>query len=1123
MVHFNTTLSNLESFIRRYHFSAVIKGVLLFLGFGLLYAIFWVFVEHLFWLSTLGRTVVFWSLVMFESFLFYRFVLHPLLRYFKVTKGLSNEEAAILIGTFFPEIKDKLLNTIQLNRLEKTELLLASVEQKALEFNSFSFVNAVNLKDNLRYLKYTLAPFIVLAPFYLFGNQNNIENSLKRVVNYNTAYSPPAPFVFKLNDDSLTTIENTSFTLQVTTQGSILPEEVQIVLNGQAYYLNKQSNNQFEFEFSQPKQDQKFQLVSGDVISETYTLTVVKAPQILSQKLHLNFPAHTNLKSKDVSSFSNIVVPEGTRVSWAIQTAATDTVALVANKQTFFLDKKGDEFSFAKRLFSNFKYILKTSNSNLKDYETLESKIEVKPDQPPKLNLQVKEGDQIKAPLYFYGQMSDDYGVSKVLLHYAPTSDKDDQTTVEITSFNKDRLDFFYTFPNALELVPDTSYQLYFEVLDTDPFPNPNSTRSALFYYDFKSENRIEQERLNAQQDALQDLENKLSNSPQKASDSEPIRMLRQKDKLGFNDRQNIRAILERQEQQNTVMQRFTKKMSQSLDDSQKSQDKSDERKKLLQRLENQKKRSEETKKELEDLRELMNKLNKEELLERVEKLSQKNQTNQRSLEQMLELTKRYYVAQKAAQLQQKLSTLAKEQDRLSEQLQDKNTPAKQKEVNQAFNALSKALDDLRKRNRELTKPISVPDTKKEERSISENQKNALEILKQKKLQNDLGNKSNLNKKAQKEQRKAAQKMMQISDKMSQQMSSGGQQQLQEDVAMLRQILDNLLLFSFEQEDLMQRFKSNSSVPSLYAKNLIYQNNLKTHFEHIDDSLFVLSLRQPLVSERINTEVENINSNMDKALRLFSENDTYKATGAQQYVITSTNSLADLLSNALNSMEMQLQMSPGQGQGEMQLPDIIMSQEALKQQAEEFLKGQEEEDNEGSESGSGTTNSGESKNQDSPTQQQGSSGKDSPNGGLGDSEESSEALFQLYQKQQALRKALSDLLQQKGQNARGKSTIDAMEKLEQLLLNQGVTKKTMAQMQALKYQYLKLDKAIKKQGIEQKRTARFNTQDFKQSSDSFPSEIKRLFNAKDVLNRQSLPLRQSLNQRVINYFKKQYD
>lgn len=78
-------------------------------------------------------------------------------------------------------------------------------------------------------------------------------------------------------------------------------------------------------------------------------------------------------------------------------------------------------------------------------------------------------------------------------------------------------------------------------------------------------------------------------------------------------------------------------------------------------------------------------------------------------------------------------------------------------------------------------------------------------------------------------------------------------------------------------------------------------------------------------------------------------------------------------------------------------------------------------------------------------------------------------------------------------------------------------------MQALKYQYLKLDKAIKKQGIEQKRTARFNTQDFKQSSDSFPLEIKQLFNAKDVLNRQSLPLQQSLNQRVINYFKKQYD
>ena len=169
---------------------------MLFFGFGLLYAIFWVFIEHLFWLSTTGRTIVFWSLIIFEGVLFYRFVTTPLLNYFDVKRGLSLDNAAVLVGQYFPEIKDKLLNAIQLNRQDKTELLLASIEQKAAEFSPFSFSKAVSFKDNLKYLRYAIAPVLVLAPFYLFGKQDKIENSIKRMVDYQTEYAPPSAICF---------------------------------------------------------------------------------------------------------------------------------------------------------------------------------------------------------------------------------------------------------------------------------------------------------------------------------------------------------------------------------------------------------------------------------------------------------------------------------------------------------------------------------------------------------------------------------------------------------------------------------------------------------------------------------------------------------------------------------------------------------------------------------------------------------------------------------------------------------------------------------------------------------------------------------------------------------------
>src|SRR5690606_26885206 len=109
-------------------------------------------------------------------------------------------------------------------------------------------------------------------------------------------------------------------------------------------------------------------------------------------------------------------------------------------------------------------------------------------------------------------------------------------------------------------------------------------------------------------------------------------------------------------------------------------------------------------------------------------------------------------------------------------------------------------------------------------------------------------------------------KMKQMSSKMAQSMMSGRMDQMQEDAAMLRQILKNLLLFSFEQEDLMDQFKSIQINHNQYGKFLRKQSSLREHFEHIDDSLFALSLRQPKLSEHVNSKITDVYFNIDKSM-----------------------------------------------------------------------------------------------------------------------------------------------------------------------------------------------------------------------------------------------------------------
>jgi hypothetical protein len=63
-----------------------------------------------------------------------------------------------------------------------------------------------------------------------------------------------------------------------------------------------------------------------------------------------------------------------------------------------------------------------------------------------------------------------------------------------------------------------------------------------------------------------------------------------------------------------------------------------------------------------------------------------------------------------------------------------------------------------------------------------------------------------------KPKQKSGKKMKQMSQEMSESMESGEMEQMEEDVAMLRQILDNLLAFSFSQEDVMKQFKGLKEV-----------------------------------------------------------------------------------------------------------------------------------------------------------------------------------------------------------------------------------------------------------------------------------------------------------------------
>mgnify|MGYP001817478798 FL=1 len=123
---------------------------------------------------------------------------------------------------------------------------------------------------------------------------------------------------------------------------------------------------------------------------------------------------------------------------------------------------ENDIFQQSKRLYKSLDYSLQTSNQNLKDYESLAFSINVIRDQYPELNVKMEQDSTDSQTLYFYGQVSDDYGLSKLQLVYYPSDSEDDKKIEKLTVSNSNFDEFVSVFPNQLNLEEGVSYDLYF-------------------------------------------------------------------------------------------------------------------------------------------------------------------------------------------------------------------------------------------------------------------------------------------------------------------------------------------------------------------------------------------------------------------------------------------------------------------------------------------------------------------------------------------------------------------------------------------------------------------------------------------------------------------------------------
>ena len=1105
----------LRQFTRKYYTNELIKGTILFFSFGLLYLLCTLFLEYFLWLKPTARTFLFWAFILVQVFLFVRFIAIPILKLIGLQNGISPEDASKIIGKHFPTVEDKLLNILQLRATEnQSDLLLEAINQKAKALQPIPFRRAIDFKKNTKYLKYALVPVLILLATFITGNYNVFEEGLERVVNHRKTYTRPAAFSFNLQNKNLEVIQGKAIEIKAMVLGSVVPLEAKIVFDKEEYYLENKSNGHFSYVFSDVQKPVNFYLVANGIRSQTHAITVINTPTIEGVLVKLRYPAYVGKQNETLSNVGNVLVPEGTKMTWMVTASNTEELSFISKEsREVFKQSSINNFVFAKQIIAPLNYQITASNKALQDYENLQFLANVIKDEVPKIVVERNVELTTQDFAQFAGQVSDDYGISKLELVYFDADNPQNvkRHTLPIAAANVQT--FFYQFPEGVDLRRGLKYELYFEVFDNDGIHGAKTAKSTVFKYQQKTEDELEEALLQKQRTVINSLESGIRKQQKQQNELAKIQeALQRKKKPSWNDTKKVESFVKRQERYQKRMQRQTDLLQETLEKKAAPNESLEQKKSELKKRIEELKKTDRQERLLAEIAKIAKKLNKEELVKKAKELAQQNRQQERSLERTLELVKRFYVEQKTMQIANKLNELAKEQEAVAKK--DAAGLEAQKKVHAAFEKVKQELKELAKDNEGLKEPMDLPDVEGEKDAVEDALNKAEENLKK---ENKIA--------AEKNQQNSADKMREMGAKMQKAMLEMEGDSFEENMDDLRKILENLVTFSFKQEKVMHTFNRISTAHPAFGGALKKQNNIRSYFEHIDDSLYVLSLRLPRLSGKIQNDISAAHYNLEQSLENFSEDRFDNGVSNQRYVMTAANNLADYLSSMLYSMK-SASMKKGKGKGKgkgFSLPDIIKKQGALSEKMKKGMK----------EGGKTGQKSGKKKGAGKKTGEEGVSGaknkgKNGTGGkaagkkeGPGENNDLDGALYEIYKEQTQLRQQLQQAIKESGNGTatrNAKKVLKTMEQLENEILEKGFNAGTIQNMQQLQYELLKLDKAALEQGEDKTRKSISNAKEVQRNSRKALEFKKQFYNQIEILNRQSLPLQQNYKLKVREYF-----
>lgn len=1157
--NYQLLIQKLDQFIRKYYINKTIRGALYSIGFVLL---LFLLVDLLIYYNDFGtgtRTGLFFSFVGLSLAALGYWVFLPLSKYFRLGTVISHEQAASIIGDHFVDVKDKLLNILQLKRQSDStggnDLILAGIDQKSEDIKLVPFKSAIDLSHNRKYLRYALPPLLLLI-ILLFAAPSMIKDGTERLVRYGKEFVKPAPFRFELENEDLSVVQYGDFPLTVKVEGDQLPNEVFIDLNNVQYRLKKEANNLFTYKFSNVQKDIDFKLFAAEVNSSKYKLEVLQKPNIVGFEVKLNYPDYTGRKDENLNSVGDLVVPVGTTIDWVFNAEHTDEVQIGFLREAQRQDVKrfsDDLFTYKKKVMQDDIYKLFISNEALPNADSIAYSLSVIPDLYPEISVEKFQDSLDTKLIYFVGEASDDYGMQSLQFNYRVAQEGNASEaplkTALIQAPDGKQTSYEHIFDlNELDLQPGDEVTYYFEVFDNDAVNGSKSSRTNLMVYAKPTIDEFEAIAEKNDEQIMSNLEKARKESKDLQEEMKRLReKLLQEKELDWQNRKELENLLERQkeleEKIKEAQQAFEENLKNQAEYEEPTPEEQEKQEKLQELFEES--MSPEMKELMEKLEEMLQEMDKEEAMEMIEQMELNEENKEMNLERLEELYKQLELEQEMNRALDKLNELAEEQEKLAEetekleQQEEEEAEAEQEEAEQKENENQEGERQNKKEQGEQQESENKEESqqdKENEQGEQQEQPKQEELVEQQKELNEkfqelqeqmdgikekneqLENKQDLG--DQQEQMDDINRDMQESEQQLQQQQNKKASESQKNAAQKMREMSQQMSGQMQSGQMEQMQEDMESLRQL-LENLV---GLSFGQEDLIDNFAAAELNTPRYVDLVQDQfkIKDDFRLVEDSLRALSK----RVFQIETFVTEKVTEINENLDESIDELEERRKAQAGDHQQRTMknLNDLALmlseTMNQMQQQMAGMMSGSQmcnkPSQGKGQKPGDKISEGQQQLNQE--MQQKGQQGKGGGNPGL-----SAEEFAKLAARQAALRKALEEKQKQLREQGRGskelQDAIDAMDKVEIDLVNKQLRNETMKRQQEILTRLLRHEKAERQREYDQKRKSEIASEQEKRLPPALEEYIKQRKAELELYKTVSPSLKPYYKNLVEEYFK----